>query len=1123
MATATATVKLSAKIPDVARLTSLAEMLAERVAGVKVPELPLSDVATLTAKFRLEMPDPSRWKTAVPSSADGIIATLPDVSGAVGRITGGLQAIETAASVDFAAELQALKLRLEALSGRIDTDAQATIPALFAADAEIAALLRESPFIRATVALGKLLGFEQVDRIPETVLALGAFIQQLIQDRIGRIVSAIAAASAVASQTEKLAARVTVVFDCARRAELDRLLTRAVDAMTAPAGSALAAIGAVRKDDPATVIAAERALAHATIAVDDYLDGIARVLACVEAATIAVDVDGTKARFLALTAELAGVDARMVTDAAVALAALVTSGKGRIGSAGTPTLDQFRVSVTTAIGDVRTAVDGFDLAVAEGAIDRFGDTLAAPLETLEQFKREMDGLVTGAVDGIGEAVAAVDLTPVRREFDATVAGLDRQVQALAGEITAIRSSVESALDTARTSLADARAFVLEPGTGLKHQLDAVLGELHGLLTGLDIKGVVGGIEATTGTVAVELGRIDLTPTIDATVTAIDAVAAVIDTVAPLIVTDDLRAKLAEATEVLRQVDFGEIRDELQKILDEIIDGINVEAMGRIKAEYANVIAKVETLDPEPVLLKVQSEVFDPLVVELEKIRPAEALAPLTDGFDEAAAQLAGFDPTENLRFLADFHGEVRGKFEELDPSQLLEPVDRALRQARETLGDVLRIHTIHAALDDVSRQVTEFINQLDPKPLFAGLDRGVADFRAAIEGFDPASLTGMLAAVLRDAYERTGLAIDRAGLGVVCAAIKADQSSLKARLATISQRVGIIRADFAAIDLAAARSRLETAQQAVRAAATGLDLDDAEAERLATLVAALEVSARLSTIQSRRIRGETGLERLAVGVETIQTVAQPALVEAERLIDALRAFKAPVIGLWDTLIDPLRGLISIPAGAGVKAILLAVFDALDPRQWREPLEGLLEAVRNKVLAFVGDRVIGRLKALLERINGLIASLNIDALKAAIERARDRVRAQIDALDPGPLLASLKASYDGLVAAFAAIDPGGLIEEIDTLYRVDVLDVIKAIGPAELLVPPLKQLFVEISGLLGMLDLDRILLPVIGELERIRDALLTGVDRAGASYAALIAAIPTGPGGGISVEASVEVG
>jgi len=250
--------------------------------------------------------------------------------------------------------------------------------------------------------------------------------------------------------------------------------------------------------------------------------------------------------------------------------------------------------------------------------------------------------------------------------------------------------------------------------------------------------------------------------------------------------------------------------------------------------------------------------------------------------------------------------------------------------------------------------------------------------------------------------------------------------------------------------------------------------------------------------------------------------AGPVLTGAQEVIDALRVLRRPLEALREMALRPVRGIITVPADAGVRDVILAAFDALDPRKWRPQIEALVNSLTAKLRTIIGGDILTAVKGAVDKVSALIDGLNIDALVTGLRAIHDAIAADINALDPAPLLAALRESYGRVVDTVNALDPAPFIKEIDDLYSRDVIGVVKAISPVELLLPPLKALFEEISAMLGALDISKLFSPVIDELKRLREELLDGIGRAGSAYDDLLSAIPTGGGGG-SVSASVSVG
>jgi hypothetical protein len=1113
---ASASVSLSAKIPDPAAFLSLVESLSGKVAGVEMPQLPFDKIEKLVKGFRFELPDPARWKTTVTADASRIAFTLPDPSALLEPLAKPLNAVKEVASTDFGAGINDLHLKLQALGAQAQADPKAFVSSMFDPTSPVADLIRQSPFMRLIISIGKLFGVPDVEKIPDNALALGAWIRQLLHERIGAVLIAFVAAGRAATLTRRLE-RSAELLDASFRTEtLATLRQAAIDGYA----SANAALRAVASGNVESEVAAKSAMLAAQVSLQAYIDALSRALAFGEASAATLNVASASLRFEDIGKSLGGVKREAIADVAAAFEALV--GKGAVITAPPQTAaDELNATVRRILLDLKGRIDDFDVSSIEKGIDSFIKTLTMPLDKLEAFKADVEGAVRGALETIRDAIATVDLTPLRAEFDRVMSEVEGTVKQVSGEITEVRQAVDEGIARASAALADARDFVLGE-QGLKAQIDNVFNQLRDLLQQLNVQGTLDTVTGAVAEVSVNLERIEISPVVDATVTAIDAVAAILDKVAPLIVTDDLRQKLSEATGVLRQVDFDEIRNELQKILDEIIDGVNNDALGRISAEYNKAVAAIGKLDPTPALESLQKEVFDPLIAELEKIKPAEAMAPMVAAFADARATLDGFDPTESLAFLVEFHGDIKSRFDQISPDRLLEPVERALAEVRTAISNVLRIHQIHGALEQIEGFLAPILEAVDLAKWFAQLDGGLTEMRRVIETFDMRELLGPLGGILRDVFERTGAVLDQAGLAALFEALATSGEPLSAHLTKATQTIAGVRDRSASINVTSIIGEFRPLHQSLNATFAGATLSVGAKAELRGVVAGLDPTAAFATMQSRAPRAQGSIVTLHAEFSAMTTSVAPVLASAQEVIDALRVLRRPLEALWELVLKPLRSFVPIPQGAGIRTILLAIFDAFDPRRWKGEIEQVAQSIVAKVKVLIGATVIAALKGAVEKVSALIDGLNIDVLANALRGVHGSIAAQIDALDPKPLIATFRATYDTLLAAVDALDPGPLVTELDTVYTRDVVGLVRAISPQDLLLEPLKKIFAEISAMLGVLDIGELFKPVLDQLQRLRDELLVGIERAGVSYNGLLAAIPTGSASA-SVSVSVDVG
>ncbi len=105
-----------------------------------------------------------------------------------------------------------------------------------------------------------------------------------------------------------------------------------------------------------------------------------------------------------------------------------------------------------------------------------------------------------------------------------------------------------------------KTFVLDPQNGLKKKIEDVFNGINTVLDELKIQDVVDEIKSLLQPVNDALAKVEFKPIIDAVLQAINTITGILKTVAPLLVTDALKQKLADAAAFLQQIkDFGKMR------------------------------------------------------------------------------------------------------------------------------------------------------------------------------------------------------------------------------------------------------------------------------------------------------------------------------------------------------------------------------------------------------------------------------------------------------------------------------------------------------------------------------------------------------------------------------------
>jgi hypothetical protein len=1092
------TATLSARLPDVGQLAGLAAKLSEEIAGVKVPVLPTGEIQALIDGFRLELPDAASLAITVPGGAASLVLQL-DPAVLTGPIAAPLSAARELAGIDWVAELETLRSRLEAAGTGLDPQAAAS---LFGPRSPFISILKDAAPARAFVAVARLLGATDAARLPEDLTALAGHVESMLRVRVGNPLLAAICISAAVTWLARIEAHVRAVgraADTAGAEERLRALEQRLEAL-------LPRLESVDFADAVAVAALRTAFDEAVLELDGCVHALASTYGFTEAALDLFDMAALRARCVAVGEAAAAIDSGALRELSDSAESTLRDLMSRVPVDPTLNVAALRSSVATALGSARTAVDGLPAAQIASAFDAAVDQVSQPLQRLEELKRQLEGAVVGGLRTLESTVTQVDLGGARRDVEETLNRIEAQAAGLEVQLPRLRERVEAALAGARAALADAREFILDPHNGLKQQIESLFGTLLALFDQLDIAGTVGEIEATAQRIGQELSRIQISPVINSTVDAIGAVTSVLDSVAPLLVTDDLKRKLNDSTAFLRQVDFAEINRALTATMAEIRAAVRADALDCVQKEYEKVVASVGQLDPTPVLRGVQTEVFDPLVAELERVSPAAALSPVEDAFRSGLDAVRQLDPGAAMAPARELFAQINARLDEFDPARLLDPVEDQLAELRTAIRTALMLPELLGALDRVTEETRPLVDLLEPTALLDPLDDGMAALRGIIEDFDAAAVTGAIGGVLRSLIG-AGIGVNATGVAGLLDAFGAGSIRLHDRFVAATAALDGHHARLAQLRLDLRLDALRGRHAALAAAVNQRANGSEGRQALLRSLAELDPVARLTPVISGSLRVDAAFTTKTARLTSLADECAAEFSAVDGVADALGTLRSPATLLVAVALEPVRQLLPGNAAAGPRELLLALLDALNPRQWRAEIEALFAALRDQLRLFTGEAVIGPLRDTLRRIDGLVDQLSIASLSAALGGVHGAVRASVAQFDPTPIIDSLEAMHQRVVGLLEALDPTAFIADIDRLYNDEVIGVIRAISPETLLEPPLRAVFDQLSQTLGVLNVERIFASVLEPLDDLEEQLVEGLGRAAAAYDDMLAAIP----------------
>ena len=1110
---------LSARIPNPADVGGLLSQFAEQLGSLEIPGLPTSGISQLSAGFNIALPDTSTWSNIAIPNAASLLQGFPNPADLAGPLTAPLARVRSFLETDIRGELTRLQVTLGALSSPSTADAHAFMGDIFKPLTNISDALKDSEIINLIVALGELFGVNEIAQAPREMSNFLLSLQSILRERVGNTVLGIGAVTSAGTLVTKLEAQVTKAGSWFQLSDTESRFRAVVDAYGSGPSGLAAQLRGMNAGDLASVELVRERLRTVNGAFSAYTT-VARDLAFSEASLALIDASAMAPAMTAIEQSLANLDPRLIETVGDGLRSLLERIKNALVFGGEINLDEFHKQIRDGLGAAKTELDRIDIAGMVQVMQDFTNTITEPFAKIEEFKVEVESLVRGGLQTVVDAVRQIDLSPIRGAFEQGLGQVEGRLNDLDQVFSTVRLDIETALNQVKGALDETKTFILDPETGLKKRIEDVFQALFDLLDQLNIQAVLDQINGVLEPITVELGRVEFAPVIDATVSVIDTIVDVLGTVAPLLVTDDLKQKLTEGTQFLREIDLGEIAETLNTTFDEILSAVDEDALGRFKEEYNKVVAAINELDPTPVLEAMQTEVFDPLIAQLEQFDPTQLLEPIQTAFDSAHDALSGFNPTATLSFVTEFFDNIMAQVAELSPARLLAPVEEALAEVRQTIISTLRIDELLALLDQAIGPLRDLLETIDVATLFDAIEPGLAQVRQAITDFDAAELIAPLGATMEKLFTAVGLDIERSGVKALFEIVSAASGGLGARITALPRlleekatELGRLELNQALQTLRAKHVELKSALS-IHATAGPIHLE------FAGEVALLDPMVALAPVTSRVVRVQTAFtERAAALTALAGSIAQP-LNTVDATAQALGRLLSPLTLLEEMMREPVRRLMPGRGDGSFKDVLLALLEVIDPMRWRAELQDITEALHAKAKGVFGDLLINPVRETLLSLKSTVDLLDISALREAIEGVFREVEVTLNQFDPRPIIQAMDATYRRIIELFEQLNPSQFIEEIGRLYREDVIGVLRAISPRDLLLPSLRELFTRISELLGAFDIELIFRPILDRLRELQAQLIEGLQRADASFDRMIVTIDSAAGAEVSVSVSV---
>jgi hypothetical protein len=738
--------------------------------------------------------------------------------------------------------------------------------------------------------------------------------------------------------------------------------------------------------------------------------------------------------------------------------------------------------ITDLTAPIVAAVNGLDPATIGRPVRDVLDTVLAPIHTFEQIASQIVTTLRSAFQPVHAVLDALDLRPLQEAVNTVLGPVSSALEALAKLIEDAQAAIEAG--------AQAVLDVITPVQDALHAVaDTVRGAFQGLADLVESLGLADlqdtlreGIDAVAGA----LHAAQLKPVFDVAIGIIDTGADLLGAVPKALLPDDLRQDLEAACAPVEAMDLEPVREELRTELAGIVSAIDTDVLDDLEAAFADVVAFLDTIDPEPPLTELEHQTFDEMVARLRDVDPTVPLADVLSALDEVKAAVAGFDLRALLQPVEDALDEVVHALDAISIDELIAPVEEQLTAFRTWVEETTGISTWADHLAAVDTAVTALAARLDPARLLATLDQAWDDLIAQVRGAGGPPVLGTLVSGL------VGGSVEPESFAEVISWVRGERDGstvVRERLRRALATLSAVQASVGALDVAAVTSELDAVQRSVLDALTAAPEDSLIRRHLELPVRLASPVALLGSTPANQDRYAS---ELADAVGVLQLLAPSDRGEVTAIAFGLRQQVRPLDAVAAKAGDVLAVVGLQPSGGGPRAALADALEKLPPSRLLAPLVTLADAVRAKLEAFVHEGIVAPLTDAVATIQGALDAIDLSFLSDEVRKVHDELVAKIEAIRPSAVLHDVLGALDDAKAAIVALDPLGPVRAVVDLLKAAIDQVATDLRPTVVLKPVL-DVYHELRDALGALAVRELLQPVLDALDGIAAQLEDGMD------------------------------
>ena len=764
-------------------------------------------------------------------------------------------------------------------------------------------------------------------------------------------------------------------------------------------------------------------------------------------------------------------------------------------------IDELTDRFGTLIDDLVTTVNDLDVQSLARPVSSAIGQVTGIIAEINNTIETVVGAIRSAMTVVRDLVEGLNLQGVAETIRTVIRPVAEVIDALDGIIGDSLTAIETAMNTATTAITTAKTTVLAEANTVKGAFDNIASELNTVLDKLP--GILGQVEDGIQNVVDTLNKIDLTPYFDTSVDVMETAATVIDAVPIDILPDDVEADLQEAVKPVKDINFEEVKNTLISALTEIRTSFDEDVLGEIDDIYQDIIKFLQDNNPRGPIEDLEATVFDELLARLREIDPDVILQPIADVIDEAKAAIASID----LR--ADALDEVDGVFDEilsyydqLDPTSLFAPITDRIDAVRNDVKELIGIESWTDHLDDILGQLKGVLDNVDLENWVPKIEAQFDTLLIHLRSQPSANpIAGNLVAAL------AGDGVRVAAFDEVAEWLKGEPGAARVN-AGLTEAVGRMNAVSDGIAQLGVASVVAQAAGWHRSLVAAIESKSGTAlhGQVAALVNAHNPQEVFAPILAYAPRYA---DELGARLAEVQTLATSGFSQVTTVAEALRDGLRPLAAVKLRFAELLTRFGVDPGGQTALEILAEIFGTLRPSVLLGPVQGLVDALKAKVIELVETGLIDPVKSGITELQSLIDNIDLNPIVIEIAAVHSALRDEINALRPSVLVGEPLTEFEQLQATIAAYDPLSPVRTTIDTFKTAVEEVAGEESPLRptVMLASLLATYDEILAAAGELNVRDMLKPLLDELEGISGQLDEGLGRSAVALKKLQDALP----------------